>query len=344
MRYDFASDNAAGICPEALAALQEANPGYAPSYGDDAWTAQAADLIRKIFETDCAVFFVFNGTAANALAVAAACRSYQSVICHDQAHVERDECGAPEFFTGGAKVELAGGRDGKIDPAPLDRFITERRQVHSPKPGAISVTQSTELGTVYQPAEIAALATIAHRHGMVLHMDGARFANAVASTGRPARALTWEAGVDVLSLGGTKNGLGLGEAVVIFRRELAADFDFRLKQAGQLCSKMRFLAAPWIGVLQDGAWLRHARHANAMAQRLGAGLAAVAGVKLLFPVEANGVFAAMPRALAEALHTRGWAFYHFIGENGFRLMCSWQTTETAIDQFIADAHACAATS
>ncbi len=341
MRYDFASDNAAGICPEAAAALHEAGDGYASSYGADPWTTRAVEAVRALFETECDVFFVFNGTAANALSLAAACRSYQSVICHDQAHAERDECGAPEFFTGGAKVELSGGPAGKLDPAPLDGLITNRRDVHSPKPGAITITQSTELGTVYQPAEIAALAAVARRHGLVMHMDGARFANAVVSAGVAPRALTWEAGVDLLSLGGTKNGLAVGEAIVIFRRALATDFAYRVKQSGQLCSKMRFLAAPWFGVLRDGSWLRHAAHANAMARLLANRLAGLPGVKLLFPVEANGVFAEMSPALAAALQARGWQFYHFIGENGYRLMCSWQTTEAAIAAFIADAHACA---
>jgi threonine aldolase len=336
MRYDFASDNAAGMCPEAWTAMEEANEGFVSSYGDDAWTARAADAIREAFETDCAVFFVFNGTAANALALAAACRPFNSVICHDQAHAERDECGAPEFFTGGSKVELAGGPNGKIDPAPLDRFITERRQVHSPKPGAISITQSTELGTIYQPGEIAALAATARRHGMILHMDGARLANAIASTALAPRALTWEAGVDVLSLGGTKNGLAIGEAIVVFRRELAVDLDFRIKQAGHLCSKMRFIAAPWLGLLRDGAWLRHAAHANAMARLLAERLAEIPRLRLVFPVEANGVFVDMPAGLPEALAGRGWRFYHFIGERGYRLMCSWRTTRTAVDAFAAD--------
>lgn len=341
MRYDFSSDNAAGIFPEAAAALTDANTGFAPSYGADVWTQRATDAIRALFETDCDVFFVFNGTAANALSHAAACRSYQSVICHDQAHAERDECGAPEFFTGGSKVELVGGANGKIDPAPLEAFITNRREVHSPKPGAITITQATELGTVYRPEEIAALSTITRRHGMTLHLDGARLANAIVSLQLPPRAYTWEAGVDILSLGGVKNGLGIGEAVVIFRRDLAVDFDFRIKQAGQLCSKMRFLAAPWIGALADGAWLRHAAHANAMAQRLAAGLAAIRGVELLFPVEANGVFVNLPPEFAAALQERGWQFYLFVGERGYRFMCSWATTEAAISDLLADARACA---
>jgi threonine aldolase len=341
MRYDFASDNAAAVTPEAWAGLQEANTGFAPSYGDDAWTARAADAIRSLFETPCDVFFVFNGTAANALSHAAACRSYHAVLCHDQAHTERDECGAPEFFTGGAKVQLIGGANGKIDPALVEHAVTNRRDVHSSKPGVVTITQSTELGTVYRPAEIAALSAIARRHGMTLHMDGARFANAVASLGLPPRAITWEAGVDILSFGGTKNGLAFGEAVVIFRRELAVDFDYRTKQSGQLCSKMRYLAAPWVNVLQDGAWLRRAAHANAMARRLADGITRLPAIKLLFPTEANGVFASMSQSFVDALHARGWHFYKFIGDDGHRLMCSWQTTESAVEEFLADARACA---
>jgi len=341
MRYDFSSDNAAGIVPEAVQALLEANAGYAPSYGADSWTRRAAEAIRAQFETDCEVFFVFNGTAANALSLAAACRSYHSIIGHDQSHAERDECGAPEFFTGGSKVELVGGANGKIDPAPLENFITNRRDVHSPKPGAITITQSTELGTVYRPEEIAVLSEITRRHGMTLHMDGARFANAAASLQLPPRRFTWEAGVDILSLGGSKNGLGVGEAVVIFRRDLAAEFAFRIKQAGQLGSKMRFLTAPWIGALADGAWLRHAAHANAMARRLADGLAAIPGLERLFPVEANGVFVNLPPDFAAALRDRGWQFYHFIGERGYRFMCSWLTTEAAIAELLADARVCA---
>jgi threonine aldolase len=339
MRYDFASDNASGMCPEAAATLAEANRGYAPSYGADEWTARATRLICAVFETECDVFFVFNGTAANALALAAACRSYQSVICHNQAHAERDECGAPEFFTGGAKVELAGGPAGTIDPGPLETLITDRRDVHSPKPGAISITQSTELGALYRPAEIAALSAVARRHGMALHMDGARFANAVASSGLPPRALTWESGVDMLTFGGTKNGLAVGEAVVIFRRDLASDFDFRVKQGGQLCSKMRFLAAPWVGLLEKDVWLSNAAHANRMAARLASKLSGVPGVRLLFPVEANGVFVGMSTRIVDGLRARGWQFYKFIGDDGFRLMCSWQTSEQAVDDLVADIRA-----
>jgi threonine aldolase len=342
MRYDFASDNTSGVCPEAWAAMEQANRGRLPSYGDDALTARATDRIREIFEKDCEVFFVFNGTAANALSLAALCQSYHAVICHDQAHVERDECGAPEFFSNGAKVRLAGGPEGKLDPAQVEAVATSRGDLHFPKARAVSLTQATELGTVYTAAEVGALHEVARRHGLAVHMDGARFANAAASLGSPPRAFTWEAGVDVLSLGGTKNGIAVGDAVVFFRRELAADFEYRCKQAGQLCSKMRFIAGPWVALLENDLWLRNGARANAMARRLGARLAALPPLRLLFPVQANGVFVEMPVALAAALRERGWKFYHFIGERGYRLMCSWETTEEVVDAFAADAAACLA--
>ena len=342
MRYDYASDNTSGICPEAWAAMETANRGRVPSYGDDAWTTRAADMIRATFETDCEVFFVFNGTAANSLSLASLCQSYHSVICHDQAHVERDECGAPEFFSNGTKLLLAGGPQGKLAPAEVESVVTRRTDIHFPKPRVITLTQATELGTVYTPAEVGALAEVARRRGLAVHMDGARFANAVASLGLPPKAVTWQAGVDVLSLGGTKNGMAVGDAVVFFRREFAREFDYRCKQAGQLCSKMRFLAAPWVGLLEGGAWLRHAAHANAMARRLAARLEALPGVQLIAPVEANGVFVEMPKPLADALMARGWKFYNFIGERGYRLMCSWETSEAVVDEFAAEAAACAA--
>ncbi|MGH8021168.1 MAG: threonine aldolase family protein [Opitutaceae bacterium] len=342
MRYDFASDNTSGICPEAWAAMQLANLGRIPSYGEDEWTTRATDRIRQIFERDCDVYFVFNGTAANSLSLASLCQSYHSVICHDQSHVERDECGAPEFFSNGTKILLGSGADGKLDPAQVESIITRRSDIHFPKPRVISLTQATELGTIYRPDEIAALTDVARRHGLAMHMDGARFANAAASLGLAPKAFTWEAGIDVLCFGGTKNGMAVGEAVVFFRRELSREFDFRCKQAGQLCSKMRFLSAPWVGVLEDNVWLRHGARANAMARRLADRLAAHAQLKIVFPVEANGVFVEMPATLAGALRERGWKFYNFIGDRGYRLMCSWETDEAVVDAFAEDVKSCLA--
>jgi threonine aldolase len=334
-RRQFASDNYAGICPEVWDALAAANSGHAPGYGEDAWTARASNLLREIFETDCEVFFVFNGTAANSLALSSLCRSYHSILCHQTAHVETDECGAPEFFSNGTKVLLLPGANGKIERQSIERMVKKRRDIHYPKPRAVSITQSTELGTVYSEAEIQDIGVTAKAHGLHLHMDGARFSNAVSSLQIAPRRITWEAGVDVLCFGATKNGAPVGEAVVFFNRELAAEFDYRCKQAGQLASKMRFLTASWIGLLEDGAWLRHASHANAMAQLMEENLRAM-GVEILFPREANAVFAQLAPAAIDAMHARGWKFYSFIGEGGCRLMCSWDTTPQDVESFALD--------
>jgi threonine aldolase len=336
----FASDNTAGICPEAWAALDAANRGRLPSYGNDEWTARACDLLRSVFETDCEVYFVFNGTAANSLALASLCQSYHSVICHDYAHVETDECGAPEFFSNGTKILVASGPHGKLDPVQVERVILKRTDIHYPKPRVLSLTQSTEWGTVYTIDELRALTGLAKRHGLAVHMDGARFANAAAALAardgvRPAD-LAGRAGVDVLCFGGTKNGMNMTETVVFFNRELAREFDYRCKQAGQLASKMRFLSAQWVGMLQDGAWLRHAAHANQMTQKLAAALRRIPEVGILVEPEVNALFVEMAPAVAESLHARGWHFYNFIGAHGYRLMCSWDTQEADVDAFVAD--------
>jgi threonine aldolase len=332
----FASDNYAGICPEAWAALGKANDGHAVSYGDDPWTARAADLLRESFETACEVFFVFNGTAANSLALAATGQSYHSVLCHETAHVETDECGAPEFFSNGMKVLQIPGANGKIDPSGIERMVRKRTDIHYPKPRAVSVTQATEVGTVYTIEELKAIWAKAKQFGLSLHMDGARFANAIASLQVKPKEVTWQAGIDVLCFGGTKNGIPVGDAVVFFNRGLADEFDYRCKQAGQLSSKMRFLTAPWVGILEQGAWLRHAAHANQMARRLHDRLREIAEVRILFPTEANAVFADLPPYVIQALRRQGWLFYTFIGQGGCRLMCAWDTTEADVEQFVDD--------
>ncbi len=342
----FASDNYAGICPEALNALLAANAGQAPAYGDDEWTRRVSDRLRELFETDCDVYFAFNGTAANSLALASLCQSYHSVVCHELAHVDTDECGGPEFFSNGSKLLPAKGENGKLTPAAVREVIARRSDIHYPKPRVVTLTQATEVGTVYRVDEIAAIAELAHANGLRVHMDGARFANAVASLaashGNAPADLTWRAGVDVLCFGGTKMGLPVGEAVVFFDRALSEDFAWRCKQAGQLASKMRFLSAPWLGMLEDGAWLRHAAHANAMARRLADGLATIPAAKLLFPVEANGVFVELPAAVIDGLRARGWRFYTFIGAGGARFMCSWDTQPERVDALLADLQALAA--
>jgi threonine aldolase len=335
--WQFASDNTAGICPEAWAALQSANSGYVPSYGADAWTERAAELIRALFEHPQAqVFFVFNGTAANALSLAALTRSYQGIICHAASHVQTDECAAPEFFSGGAKLLPLPGSGARLSADSVSQLIRQHQPLHSPMPRALTLTQPTEWGTLYQPADIAALSAVAHAHGLAVHVDGARFANALAAQpGRSAADLSWRAGVDLLSLGGTKNGLNSTEAVVFFQPALAAQFEYRGKQAGQLASKMRFQTSQWVGVLESGAWLRHAQHANAMARRLGEALSGMAGVRLARPVEVNGVFVELPEGAAEAMFERGWHFYA-LGDAGYRLMCSWATREADIDALVQD--------
>ncbi len=339
--YALASDNTAGACPEAMAALAEVNAGRVPSYGDDAATAEAKRRLAELFECACEVFFVFNGTAANALALAALGQRHHGIVCHAMAHVDTDECGAPEFFTGGSKVLPVDAPLAKLTPAVLAPVLRRGHGVHFPKVRALSLTQATELGTVYTPDELRALTDFAHAHGLAVHLDGARFANAAASLAArgisPADA-TWRAGIDVLCFGGTKNGLLATEAVVFFNRELAREFDYRVKQSGQLASKMRFASAQWNAVLRDGAWLRHAAHANAAAQRLARGLVEL-GFTLVAPVEANGVFVELTRAQFEALTARGWHFYPNVGGNGYRLTCSWATQDAEVAAFLAAARA-----
>lgn len=332
----FASDNYSGVCPEAWEALTQANQFHARAYGDDDWTRRAADAIREVFETPCEVFFVFNGTAANSLALASLCQSYHSILCHEVAHIERDECGAPEFFSNGTKVILLPGDHGKLTPAGIEEAVLRRTDIHYPKPRAVSITQATECGTLYTPAEIRAIGAMAKKHKLKLHMDGARFANAVASLGVAPREITWQAGVDVLCFGGTKNGIHVGDAVVFFNHELAHEFEYRCKQAGQLCSKMRFISAPWLGVLQGDVWLRHARHANQMAALMFELISTLPGVRVLFPRQANSVFVDLPKPAIQALWGKGWLFYNFIGDGGCRLMCSWDTTEEDVREFAQD--------
>jgi threonine aldolase len=250
--------------------------------------------------------------------------------------VETDECGAPEFFSNGTKVLLIAGANGKLEPQAIEHMVKRRSDIHYPKPKAVTVTQATELGTVYSVDELKAIGACAKRLGLRAHMDGARFANAVIALGASPKEITWQAGIDVLCLGGTKNGAGIGEAVVFFDPALANEFDYRCKQAGQLASKMRFMSAPWVGLLQTGVWLKNAAHANQMAQHLANKLQAFPELKLLFPPQANSVFLHMPPALVQALHQRGWLFYMFIGQGGCRLMCSWDTTEADLDAFVAD--------
>ena len=330
----FASDNTAGVCPEAWDALQAADRGFCSSYGEDTHTARAADAIRRVLGKDCDVYFVFNGTAANSLALAACCQSYHSVICADVAHIVTDECGAPEFFSNGTKLLSATTTNGKVTPDEVERLVTQRSDLHYPKPRVLSLTFPTELGTVYSITELRVLAAVARRHDLIVHVDGARFANAVVALGVAPVELLDASGAGVLCFGAVKNGLGFGEAVVFRDRAIASEFSWRCKQAGQLASKMRYLAAPWARGFEDDLWLRNAKNANDCAALLAMRLSAVPGARLVRPVEANSVFVELTPQQHERLKAAGWAYYTFIG-GAARFVCSWATTPADVDALLA---------
>jgi len=336
----FASDNYSGMCPEVIQSMTEANIGSVPAYGNDKYTFDAANKIREIFETDCEVFFVFNGTAANSLALASLCRSYHSVICHELAHVETDECGAPEFFSNGSKLLLAKGENGKLNPDSIREVASKREDIHYPKPKVVSVTQATEVGTVYSVDELKKIKEVTDEFNMYIHMDGARFSNALTSLNVTPAEITWKAGVDVLCFCGTKNGMAMGEAVVFFNKDLAEDFAYRCKQAGQLASKMRFISSQWLGLLKNDLWLKNGSWANEMAQYFVSKIKDINGIKFMFPVEANAVFIETSPKLLELLKEKDWLFYTFIGLGGARFVFSWGSTKQRIDELVEDIKVC----
>lgn len=326
---DFRSDNVAGAAPEIMAALNEANRGAASAYGDDEWSRKLDAAFSAAFETECRVFPVATGTAANVLSLSAITPGHGAIYCHQESHIVVDECNAPEFFTGGAKLVALPGEAGKIDLAALQAALSQgwRGVQHHPQPAAVSIGQATESGTVYSPDEIAAIAALCREHGLRLHMDGARFANAVAGMNASAADLSWRSGVDVLSFGATKNGAMAAEAVVFFKPELAQDFLYRRKRGGHLFSKMRFLSAQLLAMLQDGLWLRLAREANARAQELADGLRKLPGVTVAWPVQANEVFAAMPEAMVSRLKAGGAQFHPWTADGQLhRFVCSFDKT------------------
>jgi len=331
----FGSDNYSGICPEVLSALIESNSGSAPAYGNDEYTQKVSYKIREIFECECEVFFVFNGTAANSLSLASLCQSYHSVICHEVAHIETDECGAPEFASNGSKLLLASGENGKLNPTNIEELATKRTDIHYPKPKVISITQSNEVGVAYSIEEIKAIKKVADKFDLKIHMDGARFANALVTLGCTPADMTWKAGVDVLSFGGTKNGMAFGEAVVFFNKALAEDFEYRVKQAGQLASKMRFISAQWMGLLENNVWLKNAKNANEMAKYFSESIENIDGVHLAFPVDANEVFVKLSSEIEVELKRRGWIFHAFIGGSN-RFVFSWDTEKQRVDELIKD--------
>jgi threonine aldolase len=340
MTMNFTSDNAYGAAPEVLAALAEANLGTAPSYGEDEITARLARRFSEVFEREVAVFPVFTGTAANALALATVSPPYGAIFCHEDSHIAVDECAAPEFFSGGAKLVHLRGRNAKFAPAAVEEALTHYRGgVHSPKPSAISITQATERGTVYRADEIAALSAVARREGMALHMDGARFANAVAHLDCTPADITWKAGVDVLSFGATKNGALCAEAVVFFDPARVHDFEYRRKRAGHLVSKMRFISVQLEAYLRNDLWLKHARAANSRARSLGEELSSIPGMDLAHAVEANEVFAHIPMALVQRLREAGVSFYEWEPpRNGrvlLRFVLSFLTPEEDVSALVS---------
>jgi threonine aldolase len=329
----FASDNNAGVHPEILAAIARANEGHVVAYGADPYTQTAIKKFEEHFGEDIAVFFTFNGTGANVLGLQALTRSFQSILCSDYAHIYTDECGAPEKHTGCKLIPLP-HQDGKISLDSVRHAYHGIGDEHHSQPRVVSITQSTEMGTVYRPEEIQALAKFAHEHDMFLHMDGARISNAAACLGQNLRQATRELGVDVLSFGGTKNGILGGEAVVFFQPKLSQDFLYLRKQSMQLSSKMRFIAAQFEALLTNDLWQRSAEHANRMARLLEKQVSRIPGVKVVWKVEANGVFAQIPRHSIEKIKQH-YFFYMWMEEESIvRWMCSFDTTEEDIRNFV----------
>lgn len=338
---NFTSDNAWGAAPEMMEALMAANEGAAAPYGEDALTRRLVAEMSRVFERPVAAFPVMSGTAANALALAAAVPPHGAVFCHRLAHILTDECGAPGFFTHGATLVPFDGCCAMLETEPLAQALLQSRKgdVHHAQPAAISITQATECGTCYRPDAIAAIAQLAHRYGMKLHMDGARFSNAIAHLGCTPADATWKAGVDILSFGATKNGALGAEAVIFFDTAAALDFEFRRKKAGHLVSKLRFVSAQLLCSLEQDRWLAWASRANTLAGRLAAGLAEIPLADIAYPVEANAVFAYLPDAIVARLRQSGAKFYDWGSPAGgrtlVRLVTSPSTPEKEIDSFLA---------
>ena len=331
---EFASDNTAPVHPAVLEALGAANHGPSHAYGADPWTARAAVWFRQQFGAETAVFLAWNGTGANVLALRALTRPWQAVVCTAQAHIQVDECGAPELLTGCKLIDVP-TPDGKLTPAMLRAAIGGVGDFHHVQPAVVSLTQVTEYGTVYTRDELAALCAAAHELGMRVHVDGARIANAAAALGLPLRAFTRDAGVDILSFGATKNGAMGAEAVVVFDPALAAEMLFLRKQSMQLASKMRYLAAQFLALAEGDLWLANAQHANAMAQRLAAGVRGISGVEITQKVEASAVFAILPRAVTERLQEEFHFYFWNHSPSEVRWMTNWATSAEDVDELVA---------
>ena len=334
MKRGFGSDNHSGISPEVLEAIAAANQDHALAYGDDEYSARAAQLFKRTFGEQASVYFVFNGTGANVLNIDAMCRSHHAVVCSDTAHIHVDECGAPQRIVG-CKLLTVATPDGKLTPELVKSQLHGFGFEHHSQPRAISIAQATELGTLYTLDEIRALADLAHSYDMYLHMDGARLANAAVAQGCTFKEMTTDQGVDCLSFGGTKNGLLMGESAVILNPALDVELKYRRKQMGQLCSKMRFLAVQFEAYLTGDLWRRNAEHSNRMAQLLYRALQEVPEAKVMYPVQVNSVFVQLPREVWTALQQEYFFYDWDEAENVVRWMCSFDTTEEDINGFVA---------
>ena len=332
----FTSDNVTPACPEVMEAVLAANSGDAASYGDDQWSSNLQDKLSEVFETAVTVFPAVTGTASNALALAALSPPYGKIYCHDLAHINTDECGAPELFSGGAKLIPLTTEEGRLSAAQLAAAIYGRGNVHHAQPAAVSIAQACETGTVYGVDEIAGIAEAAHAQGLKVHMDGARFANALVTLDVSPAEMTWKAGIDVLSFGGTKNGCLAAEAVVFFKPELAENFDYFHKRSGQLLSKMRFIAAQLEAYVTGDVWLRNARHANTMAQQLSAGLAALPGIELAYPTQSNEIFVRLPKSVVEGVESDGFDINHDeLDGSAARFVTAWNTDRSDVERLLA---------
>jgi threonine aldolase len=331
-RVKFASDNVAGACPEVLDAIIKANDGDSTPYGNDQISTKLQDKFSEIFEKEVIVFPTASGTAANALALSTMTPSFGNIYCHKLSHINTDECGAPEFYTGGGKLVTLQGIDGKITDKELDESIGGKGIVHHTQPSSVSITQVCETGEVYQLDEIKKISDVAHKHNLNMHMDGARFANALVSLNVTPAEMTWKSGIDVLSFGATKNGCLAAEAIIFFKKDLVGNIAFLMKRAGHLLSKMRFVSAQLDAYISNDVWLRNAKHANKMGKRLSEGLSHHSDVKLSYPTEANEVFAKFPRNMIEHLNSEGYKMNEEeLDGKSVRLVAAWNTQEEDVD-------------
>tara|TARA_B110001452_G_scaffold4421_1_gene4101 strand:- start:577 stop:1629 length:1053 start_codon:yes stop_codon:yes gene_type:complete len=334
-RIKFASDNIAGACPEVLDAILKANDGDSASYGNDDWSKILQIKFSEIFEKEVIVYPTASGTAANALALSALTPVFGNIYCHKLSHINTDECGAPEFYTGGAKLVTLKGNNGKITPQELSDNIGGVGVVHHTQPSVTSITQLCETGEAYQLDEIKEISEITHKHNLKMHMDGARFANALVSLGASPAEMTWKSGIDVLSFGATKNGCIAAEAIIFFKPELVGNLPFLMKRSGHLLSKMRFVSAQLEAYISKDVWLRNAKHANKMGKKLSEGLSLNPNIELAYPTHANEVFVKFPRPIIEHLNSEGYKMNEEeLDGKAVRLVAAWNTKENDIDQLL----------